>query len=58
MVGILLDQNATRAEGVFVPFFGVAASTSKDWPSSPCGPTLRWCRRSCGGRRMGGIAST
>ena len=29
MVGILLDQNATRAEGVFVPFFGVAASTSK-----------------------------
>lgn len=29
MVGILLDQNATRAEGVFVPFFGIAASTSK-----------------------------
>jgi KDO2-lipid IV(A) lauroyltransferase len=29
MVGILLDQNTTRAEGVFVPFFGVAASTSK-----------------------------
>jgi len=29
MVGILLDQNATRAEGVFVPFFGVDASTSK-----------------------------
>jgi len=29
MVGVLLDQNATRAEGVFVPFFGVAASTSK-----------------------------
>lgn len=29
MVGILLDQNATRAEGVFVPFFGVLASTSK-----------------------------
>ena len=29
MVGILLDQNATRAEGVFVPFFGVPASTSK-----------------------------
>jgi Kdo2-lipid IVA lauroyltransferase/acyltransferase len=29
MVGILLDQNATRAEGVFVPFFGVTASTSK-----------------------------
>ena len=29
MVGILLDQNATRPEGVFVPFFGVPASTSK-----------------------------
>jgi KDO2-lipid IV(A) lauroyltransferase len=29
MVGILLDQNATRAEGVFVPFFGVPACTSK-----------------------------
>jgi KDO2-lipid IV(A) lauroyltransferase len=29
MVGILLDQNATRAEGVFVPFFGSRASTSK-----------------------------
>jgi KDO2-lipid IV(A) lauroyltransferase len=29
MVGILLDQNASRAEGVFVPFFGVPASTSK-----------------------------
>jgi Kdo2-lipid IVA lauroyltransferase/acyltransferase len=29
MVGILLDQNATRAEGVFVPFFGSSASTSK-----------------------------
>jgi KDO2-lipid IV(A) lauroyltransferase len=29
MVGILLDQNATRAEGVFVPFFGAPACTSK-----------------------------
>jgi KDO2-lipid IV(A) lauroyltransferase len=29
MVGILLDQNATRSEGVFVPFFGMLASTSK-----------------------------
>jgi KDO2-lipid IV(A) lauroyltransferase len=29
MVGLLLDQNASRAEGVFAPFFGVPASTSK-----------------------------
>ena len=29
MVAILLDQNAARREGVFVPFFGEAASTSK-----------------------------
>jgi KDO2-lipid IV(A) lauroyltransferase len=29
MVGILLDQNAARSEGVFVPFFGTLASTSK-----------------------------
>ncbi len=29
MVGILLDQNAVRAEGVFVPFFGTPASTSR-----------------------------
>jgi Kdo2-lipid IVA lauroyltransferase/acyltransferase len=29
MVGILLDQNAARSEGVFAPFFGVPASTSK-----------------------------
>lgn len=29
MVGILLDQNASRTEGVFAPFFGVPASTSK-----------------------------
>ena len=29
MVGILLDQNASRAEGVFAPFFGAPASTSK-----------------------------
>lgn len=29
MVGILLDQNTSRQEGVFVPFFGELASTSK-----------------------------
>jgi KDO2-lipid IV(A) lauroyltransferase len=29
VVAILLDQNASRAEGVFVPFFGRAASTSR-----------------------------
>lgn len=29
IVGVLLDQNASRTEGVFVPFFGIPASTSK-----------------------------
>jgi KDO2-lipid IV(A) lauroyltransferase len=29
MVGVLLDQNASRREGVFAPFFGVPACTSK-----------------------------
>jgi KDO2-lipid IV(A) lauroyltransferase len=29
MVGVLLDQNASRRESVFAPFFGVPASTSK-----------------------------
>ena len=29
LIGILLDQNAARREGVFVPFFGRMASTSR-----------------------------
>jgi KDO2-lipid IV(A) lauroyltransferase len=29
MVGVLLDQNASRGEGVFAPFFGTPASTSR-----------------------------
>jgi len=29
LVGVLLDQNAARREGVFVPFFGRTASTSR-----------------------------
>jgi len=29
LVAVLLDQNAARREGVFVPFFGRAASTSR-----------------------------
>jgi KDO2-lipid IV(A) lauroyltransferase len=29
LVAVLLDQNAARREGVFVPFFGQAASTSR-----------------------------
>jgi Kdo2-lipid IVA lauroyltransferase/acyltransferase len=29
LVGVLLDQNASRREGVFVPFFGRLASTSR-----------------------------
>jgi KDO2-lipid IV(A) lauroyltransferase len=54
MVGILLDQNASRAEGVFAPFFGVPASTSKGLAvialrtGAPVVPAF--CRRLPGGR--------
>src|SRR3990172_2219909 len=46
MVGILLDQNASRREGVFVPFFGEPASTSKSlallalWSGAPVVPVF------------------
>ncbi|MBI4587257.1 MAG: lysophospholipid acyltransferase family protein [Candidatus Rokubacteria bacterium] len=46
MVGILLDQNASRREGVFVPFFGKPASTSKSlallalWSGAPVVPVF------------------
>jgi KDO2-lipid IV(A) lauroyltransferase len=53
MVGILLDQNAARREGVFVPFFGRAASTSRSMAvlalrtGTPIVPTF--IRREAGG---------
>ena len=46
MVGILLDQNASRREGLFVPFFGEPASTSKSlallalWSGAPVVPVF------------------
>ena len=46
MVAILLDQNASRREGVFVPFFGEPASTSKSlallalWSGAPVVPVF------------------
>ncbi|HEY7203170.1 MAG TPA: lysophospholipid acyltransferase family protein [Methylomirabilota bacterium] len=48
-VGVLLDQNATRTEGVSVPFFGVPASTSKGLAllalptGAPVGPVFLRC---------------
>jgi KDO2-lipid IV(A) lauroyltransferase len=46
MVGILLDQHTSRREGVFVPFFGQPASTSKSlallalWSGAPVVPVF------------------
>lgn len=54
MVGILLDQNASRHEGVFVPFFDQPASTSKSlallalWSGAPVVPVF--IQREAGGR--------
>jgi KDO2-lipid IV(A) lauroyltransferase len=54
LVGILLDQNAARGEAVFVPFFGVAASTSRSMAvlslrtNTPVVPVF--IRREAGGR--------
>ena len=56
MVGILLDQNASRADGVFAPFFGVPASTSKGLAvlslrtGAPVVPIF--LRRTAGGRHF------
>jgi KDO2-lipid IV(A) lauroyltransferase len=57
MVGILLDQNATRREGVFVDFFGHAASTSRSIAllavrtGTPVVPIFAY-RRADGGHRV------
>ena len=51
LVGILLDQNASRHEGVFVPFFGHLASTSKSVAvlalrtGAPVVPIFTWRER-------------
>jgi KDO2-lipid IV(A) lauroyltransferase len=56
MVGVLLDQNASRREGVFVPFFGTPASTSRGLAlialrsGAPVLPTF--IRRLPGGRHV------
>lgn len=57
MVGVLLDQNASRREGVFVPFFGRPASTSKSLAllatrtRTPVLPIFT-CREADGGHRV------
>ncbi len=56
LVGILLDQNAARSEGVFAPFFGVPASTSRSLAvislrtGAPVVPVF--IRREAGGRHL------
>ena len=56
MVGILLDQNAARSEGVFAPFFGLPASTSRSLAvislrtGAPVVPVF--IRRESGGRHL------
>lgn len=56
MVGVLLDQNASRREGVFAPFFGVPASTSKGFAliALRAGAPVVSCfiRRVAGGRHV------
>jgi Kdo2-lipid IVA lauroyltransferase/acyltransferase len=61
LVGILLDQNAARHEGVFVPFFGRLASTSKSIAvlalrtGAPIVPVFTW--RESGGRHRVSIGA-
>ena len=56
MVGILLDQNTARSEGVFVPFFGRPRALPRASPSWRCAREHRSCRRSSGDSRTGPIA--
>jgi KDO2-lipid IV(A) lauroyltransferase len=56
LLGVLLDQNASRREGVFAPFFGVPASTSRGFAlialraGAPVVPSF--IRRAPGGRHI------
>ena len=57
LVGVLLDQNAARREGVFVPFFGRPASTSRSLAllalrtRTPVVPVFTW-REEAGRHRV------